>query len=482
MAMAGAISAEDGRKTSSVPRKKRGLQLALAFAAVALCWGWNLNWASGRSFPGVQTMGERPWQFAPFFLCLAVCFIYLGWASKLYWDAMVRSRAAARLKIVPEKHPKRKSWIAGQELKAMTTVFLAGTAMSLAVGFMSGDIAPADARLIFLLSGATVWVVIIGAFFHMLRSEAPDGNWRKIAPVLIGLPFAALAFTAILNDPSQAGERGPLYWSLRITLVVALLMIPASAVAGLLPVWFVRHGKFDLALRWSRLFFWALGNNRSTEGWILVMAGRYRQALAYLKPLAFESNGHPRLTSQDFSLYALALSIAGEDQTAEMLYEAAVHVPQKNGDVHFGLAHSLLKQEKDSDRARKLVECVLAGIPVNPRSNLQRANRAQMIAFHAWALASNGWRAEAEMRLREVLASSSGIGKCSLAAVKLPVGDTWLALGETEKARVSFQEALALFPFGDIGMRARKKLQALDARSDSSFRVAGLPKSNLHAP
>ena len=39
MAMAGAISAEDGRKTSSVPRKKRGLQLALAFAGVALLLG-----------------------------------------------------------------------------------------------------------------------------------------------------------------------------------------------------------------------------------------------------------------------------------------------------------------------------------------------------------------------------------------------------------------------------------------------------------
>jgi hypothetical protein len=465
MGMAGAIAAEDGRKTSSaLKREKRGLRLALAFAAVALCWGWSLNWASGRSFPGVQPMGEQLWQFAPFVLGAAVCIFCLGWASKLYWDEMVRSKSAATVKVALEKPSQTRTWVAGQELKAMTTVFLAGTMMSWAVGFMSGGIAPAFARGFFLLSGAALWVVLIGAFFNMLRSKAPDGNWRKIAPALIAPPFAALAFTAILSDPSHAGERGPLYWSLRVTLVVTLLSIPASAVAGLLPVWLVRHGNFDLALRWNRLFFWALGNNRSTEGWILVMAGRYQQALAYLKPLAFDRNGHPRLTSQEFSLYALALSIEGEDATAEMLYEAAVHVPQRSGDFHFGLADCLLKQKKDSDRARKLVECVLAGIPANPRSSRQRANRAQMIAFHAWALASNGWRAEAEMRLQEVFAGSSGIGKCSLAAVKLPVGDTWLTLGEAEKARVSFKEALALFPFGDIGIRARKKLEALDAR------------------
>jgi tetratricopeptide (TPR) repeat protein len=465
MSIARGIAGQDGRKTSyALLREKRGLRLALAFAAVSICWGWSLNWASGRSFAGIQTMGEQLWQFAPFFLGLAVCLICLGWASKVYWDAMVRSKAVVGLKVVSEKPSKRKTWIASQELKAMTTVFLAGTVMSWAVGFMSGDIAPAYARGIFLMSGAALWVVLIGAFFNMLRSKAPDGNWRKIAPVLIALPFAALAFTAILNDPSHAGERGPLYWGLGITLVAALLTIPASAVAGLVPVWLVRHGKFDLALRWNCLFFWALGNNRSTEGWILVMAGHYRQALVYLKPLAFDRNGHPRLTSQEFSLYASALSIEGEDETAELLYEAAVDVPQSSGDFHFGLADCLLKQKKDSDRARKLVECVLAGIPVNPRSNRQRANRAQMIAFHAWALASNGWRAEAEMRLQEVFASSSGVGKCSLAAIKLPVGDTWLTLGETEKARVSFKEALALFPFGDIGIRARKKLEALDAR------------------
>jgi hypothetical protein len=462
--MTGGVIAEDGRKTSSaLLREKRGLRLALAFAAVALCWGWSLNWASGRSFPGVETMGEQLWQFAPFFLGLAVCLICLGWASRLCWDGMVRSRSAAGLKVGPQEPANKKTWIARQELRAIVTVFLAGTGLSWAVGFMSGDIVPAYARGIFLASGAALWMVLIGAFFNMLRSKAPDGNWRKIAPVLIAPPFVALALTAILNDPSRGGERGPLYWGLRVTLVAALLLIPASILPGLLPVWLVRRGKFDLALRWNRFFFWTLGNSRSTEGWILVMAGRYVPALAYLKPLAFDRNGHPRLTSQEFFLYALALSIEGEDATAEMLYEAAVHVPQKTGDFHFGLADCLLTQGKDSDRARKLVECVLAGIPVTPRSNRQRANRAQTIAFHAWALASNGWRAEAEMRLQEVFASSSGIGKCSLAALQLPVGDTWLTLGEPEKARAAFREAVTLFPFGDIAIRARKKLAALDA-------------------
>jgi tetratricopeptide (TPR) repeat protein len=465
MSTASGITAEGGGKMHpALPRKQRGFRLAVVFAAVALCWGWSLNWASGRSFPGLQTMGVRLSEFGPFFLGAAVSLVCLGWASKLIWDRMAQSRSAARVAAHPQASTERKPWIASQELKAIATVLFSGTTLSVAVGFVSGDIAQAYARGTFLASGVVLWLVLISAFFNMLRSKAPDGNWRKIAPVLIAPPLIALAVTALVNDPGQAAPHNPLSWGLWITLASAILLLPATAIAGLLPVRLVEHGKFDLALRLNRLFFWTRGNTRSTEGWILIMAGRYAQARTYLKPLAFDKKGHPRLTTQEFFLYALALSLDGEDATAEMLYEAAVNVPQQTGDFHFGLADCLLTQKKETDRARQLVECVLAGYPANPRSAQQRANRAQMVAFHAWSLASNGWCDAAGTRLQEALAASSGLNKYSRAALQLPVGDTWLALGDSQKAQAAYRTALNIFPYGDIAIRAQKKLAILESR------------------
>jgi hypothetical protein len=364
--------------------------------------------------------------------------------------------------VAAEQDADSKAWTAAREVKMSTAVFLAGMALNGVVGFMSGTIFSSLARGICLACGAALWIVLIGIFFNVLQSKAPQGNWRRFGAIMLAAPIIVLALSALLGDPSEVGHGSSLYWSLGIALALTILFVPLALLMGVIPIWLVRQGDYNLALRLNRLFFWTPGNNGSTEGWILIMAGRYAEAREYLKPLAFNEKGHPRLTSVEFFLYALVLSIEGEEATAEMLYEAAIHVPQKTGDFHFGLADCLLAQKKDPDRARKLVESVLAGIPVNPRSTQQRANRAQMIAFHAWALASNGWRTEAELRLQEAMANSSGIGKCSLAALQLPVGDTWLTLGEPEKARASFRRAVRLFPFGDIAMRAQKKLAELD--------------------
>jgi tetratricopeptide (TPR) repeat protein len=368
------------------------------------------------------------------------------------------------LNAVAEGVSHRKPWTAAQEAKISTAVFLAGIVLNGVVGFMSGDIFSAIARGICLACGAALWIALIGIFFKILRSRAPHGNWRRFGAVLLSAPIVALVLSALFGDPIDAVQRSPLYLILGIGLALTILFVPLAILMGIIPIWLVRRGKYDLALRLNRLFFWTPGNNSSTEGWILTMAGRYAEAREYLQPLAFNEKGHPRLTSVDLFLYTLVLSIEGEESTAEMLYEAAIHVPQKTGDFHFGLADCLLTQKKDPDRARKLVESVLAGIPVNPRSIQQRANRAQMIAFHAWALASNGWRTEAELRLQQATANSSGIGKCNLAALQLPVGDTWLTLGETENARASFRRAVSLFPFGDIAMRAQKKLAEIDRK------------------
>jgi hypothetical protein len=127
MSTASGITAEGGGKMHpALPRKQRGFRLAVVFAAVALCWGWSLNWASGRSFPGLQTMGVRLSEFGPFFLGAAVSLVCLGWASKLIWDRMAQSRSAARVAAHPQASTERKPWIASQELKAIATVLFSG--------------------------------------------------------------------------------------------------------------------------------------------------------------------------------------------------------------------------------------------------------------------------------------------------------------------------------------------------------------------
>jgi tetratricopeptide (TPR) repeat protein len=455
----------DNKKSpSSKMRENQGLRLSIAFAAVALCWGWSLNLATGRTFAGLHVIVQQMQASAPFYVGYSVCLLCLGWSAKLFWDNRFRKRTEPRVNTTRAVPEHKKPWIAAQEAKAIATAFVAGTVLGWGVGYMSGYIAPANARAIFLASGAAFWVVLVGAFFSMLRRRGRDGNWRKIAPVLIAPPFISLASTAILNDPTAAGRQSPLYWGLRIALGAAILLIPVSVLLGLLPVTLVRQGKFNLAIRLNRLFFWAVGNNRSTEGWILVMAGRYAEARTYLKRLAFDKNGDPRLTSQEFFLYALSLSIENEEAQAEELFEAAVRVPQLTGDFHFGLADCLLTQHKQPERAQQLVESVLSGFSAHPSSIQQRANRAQMLAFYAWSLAANGARDAAEARIKEAMVASMGIRRCDLAALQLPVGDTWLALGETDKARASFVEAVTLFPYGDIAMRAQKKLSALDIK------------------
>ena len=470
MLLACEMSMDGDRKTPiTTPREHRGMRLTIAVVGTALPWGWSLAWASGRTFPGAATLGQRLWQFSPFLVGTGISLFCLGWASTLLWEGISSSEAADEGSATQsaagrESTSSGKTWTSGKELKAMAVFFLAGMVLNWAIGFASGNIFPVFGREIFLASGAALWMALTGIFFYVLRAKAPEGRWHKVGAILFTTPVIVLVLSAMLSDSTAAGQRSPLYWGLRIALVAAIAFVPLASVACLVPIGLVSRGKFDWALRLNRLLFWTPGTDNSTEGWILVMAGRYEEARAYLLPLAFNAKGHPLLTSQEFYLYTLALSIEGDHAAAEMLFEAAINVPQTQGNFHFGLAESLLTQQKDSNRARTLVETVLAGYPVNPRTNLQRANRAQLIAFHAWALASDGWVEEAELRLQKAFACSDGIDKCSLAAMHLPVGHTWLALGDRGRARTCFQEALSLFPFGDVAIRARKNLAELESR------------------
>jgi tetratricopeptide (TPR) repeat protein len=86
---------------------------------------------------------------------------------------------------------------------------------------------------------------------------------------------------------------------------------------------------------------------------------------------------------------------------------------------------------------------------------------AQCNAIGAWALAACGRREEAETRLQEAFAESDSFSKDDLAQLLNSKGSAWQALGDGERSRAAFQQALAVFPYGSIAMFARKELAKL---------------------
>jgi len=109
-----------------------------------------------------------------------------------------------------------------------------------------------------------------------------------------------------------------------------MLMIPASAVVGLLPLWLVRRGHYGLALQANRMLFWAVGHNPSMEGWILALAGRYSEARTYLRPLAFDRQIRRGSQARAVPLCDGSFHRRRRRQGGGA-FEAAIQTPQANG-------------------------------------------------------------------------------------------------------------------------------------------------------
>jgi tetratricopeptide (TPR) repeat protein len=250
-----------------------------------------------------------------------------------------------------------------------------------------------------------------------------------------------------------------------LLLAVRALIVAFIIYSLLIPrikywIYSVGHrGDNDKALRLNR--FWSVLPlyGSSLEGPILFNAGRYREALEFLKPLAFDRLGKPRLTSVEFYTYAIALENSGRQAEAQVLLEEAISVPQQGYTMQVALATCLLTQNKEPERACKLLEQALAG-----SENLSCADQARRIARYAYALASCGRRQEAEAKIQEALAMGSSLTKDDLAGVQYFVGEAWRAMGDTIKAQAAFQEAVTLCPDGVTALSVQKALAKMDGK------------------
>ena len=251
----------------------------------------------------------------------------------------------------------------------------------------------------------------------------------------------------------------------QILLAVRIFFAALVIYALIIPrikrwIYQVGHGgDFDRALRLNRRWSVLPLYGSSLEGSILFNAGRYGEALECLRPLAFDWQGKPRLTSPELYTYALALENSGREAEAQVLLEAAVNASSEGNSMQVALATCLLTQNKEPERACNLLEQSLAD-----SKGLSRADMARRIARYAYALGSCGRRQETEAKIQEALAMGATLKKDDLAGVNYFVGEAWRALGETTKARAAFQEAVTLRPDGVTALSVQKALAKMDGK------------------
>jgi len=240
---------------------------------------------------------------------------------------------------------------------------------------------------------------------------------------------------------------------LRTALALSMLMIPASAVVGLLLSGWCAVAISGLALQANRMLSgqWVTTFDGRVDS---ALAGRYSEARTYLR--RWRLTAKIRRGSQAPSCSSMRWFFPSKAKTpkAEELFEAAIQTPQANGTSISDLP-TLLTRKDNSERARELVEAVLAGYPGSPAMIELRSTRSQMLAFHAWALAVERIAQAAESRMQEAVTSASAAGgRFNLAAMQLHrrhVGNA----REREKARASYQAAVVQFPTAGIWLCAR---------------------------
>jgi len=266
-------------------------------------------------------------------------------------------------------------------------------------------------------------------------------------------------FSAIGTVVVQTGES---HWEW-ISLVFVAMMVLAFALARL-KRWVIQlmsQGKYEKALQMNGLLSKIPGYGPSLAGPILFSAGRYPEARAAVKPLAFDETGKPRLTSMELYTYTLALTNEGLKAEAQELLDAAVRVPQATGSFHVALATCLLDQRKEPERARELMEQAMTNWPESVSTLLQQADHSKRLARYAWTLAACGRRKEAEAKLEEAFATAAPLSDTDRAGVQYFAGETWRTLGEWRKARAALDEVLVLSPTGSAATGAQNALVKL---------------------
>lgn len=243
------------------------------------------------------------------------------------------------------------------------------------------------------------------------------------------------------------------------------LFVAYSVAVARLRMWIYKighDGDTERALQLDRRWDWIPGYGRSLKGILFFNAGRYREAIEFVAPLAFDLQGNPRLATVDLYVYALALGNDGRLAEAEPFLENSIPVSRKPDSFRVALATNLLEQKKDPERARELLEQAMASPPRQSTSYGQQADTAKRTARYAWALATCGRKQEAEQQIRIALGQGNGLMDSDLADTHYFAGEALKAAGANVQAREAFNESIRLMPTGVSAIASKKALAAHD--------------------
>jgi len=294
------------------------------------------------------------------------------------------------------------------------------------------------------------------------RDAAREDTRRKVLHTLFLCAYAA----AIVGVEMLPVHYGLSHVSKRLLLRAATAVVPLYfwvLQSMKKRIYQIGHkGGYEKALRMDRFWGALPFYGTSLRGVILFNAGRYHEALAYLRPLAFDGGGRPRLKSQELYIYALALVNDNRPGEAEPLLEAAISAVPSPASMKVALATCLLTQEKEPDRAVRLMEEAMSAPRRDGEGN--RADYARRVARYAWALAASRRSQEAQARIDEALQAARSLRPEDAAGVQYFVGEAWREMGEDAKARAAFDEATRLQPTGVTALSVQKALAKMGNR------------------
>jgi tetratricopeptide (TPR) repeat protein len=360
-------------------------------------------------------------------------------------------------------------------LVLVAIAFAAGAGIDVAAVLIAKRNFPAHEHLIFTVVSAVTTVLLVAVWFWFQRSgsEEPqpaaledadgyatrEGRRRKLMQALWLCGYAALTIV-VVSLPVRPGVRRLLVYAEAAPVAVYGAMLRRLKAH----IFRLGHkGEYDKALRMDRFWGGMPLYGGSLRGIILFNAGRYREALAFLKPLAFDAHGRPRYSSVEFYSYVLSLNNDNRPAEAEPLLEAAIDAAPADY-LRVSLATCLLTQGKDPQRAVRLMEQAMAGPVFGGLRNENRADHARRIARYAWALSAASRSQEARARIDEALQLAMNLRPEDAAGVQYFVGEAWRAMGENAKARAAFDEAVRLRPTGVTAMSVKKALAKMENR------------------
>lgn len=288
-----------------------------------------------------------------------------------------------------------------------------------------------------------------------------------LMPEWMKLPICALGMALILTMPTilvhyallSAPYRIALPWRIYLVAAFFLLVLMILMRPNEFSYWLAKREMYRLALLVNRFSYFTSTYIASVRGWILLEAGMFEEARTYTKRFAFDEKGQPLVGTWELYAYVQSLVIAREFEAADKLCESTARGDEPAEWLGIPWTNSLLKQKKNVERAREIIEKMLDEEERSPTRSTNRLITG--IAVHAWALAECGRADQAKARLEEVLTALPHFKRRDRAALGLTIAATWCALGDTPNAHLSLLEAARLHPSGYIGFAARRQLEEI---------------------